>query len=239
MCGLLAVLLLLFSILIHRIKHDKSHLFKHVVITGGSSGIGLAVAQQIVKLSKKQPQNTEDASLMKRRITLIARGLPNLKQAKELLEKEAAIGLSDSSSSIEIRIVSLDVADDAKVQSVLKSEFDDVAPTMLFNVAGTSISGYVESTPSEMYEKMMRINYMGTVNVTRACLPYLRRSGKGGAIAFTSSAAGQVGVFGYTAYSPSKFALSGFVEALNMEISPDRISTTIAFPPDTDTPGKC
>ena len=81
----------------------------------------------------------------------------------------------------------------------------------------------------------MNINYIGTVNVTRVCLPYLRK--EGGAIAFTSSAAGQVGVFGYTAYSPSKFALTGFVEALAMEVMPDNVSVTIAFPPDTDTPG--
>ena len=56
-------------------------------------------------------------------------------------------------------------------------------------------------------------------------------------IVFTSSAAGQVGVYGFTAYSPTKFALRGFAEALQMELSNDNISVQVVYPPDTDTPG--
>ena len=227
------IIVIVLSFLLQRIKHDKSHLLKHVVITGGSSGIGLAIAKHIINLNKAFAKNGRAMGLVDRRITLIARGKEKLELAKEMLEK-----LTGEDSNMIINIISLDVADNASVQKYLKPEMDKCHPTMLFNVAGTSISGYVESTPTEMYENLMKINYIGTVNVTRTCLPYLRSSGKGGAIAFTSSAAGQVGVFGYTAYSPSKFALSGFVEALSMEVFPDKVSSTIAFPPDTDTPGK-
>jgi 3-dehydrosphinganine reductase len=53
----------------------------------------------------------------------------------------------------------------------------------------------------------------------------------------TSSAAGQVGVFGFTAYAPTKFALRGFAECLHMELSTQPISIQLAFPPDTNTPG--
>ncbi|KAL8621700.1 hypothetical protein ACOMHN_024671 [Nucella lapillus] len=48
--------------------------------------------------------------------------------------------------------------------------------------------------------------------------------------------AGQLGLFGYTAYS-SKFALRGLAESLQMELKPHNIQVTLAFPPDTDTPG--
>jgi 3-dehydrosphinganine reductase len=63
-------------------------------------------------------------------------------------------------------------------------------------------------------------------------------TGGGGTIVFCSSAAGQVGAFGYCAYAPTKFALRGFAETLHMEYSHDpNIHFQIAFPIDTDTPG--
>jgi len=214
----------LLSKLIKRIKHDKSHLLRHVVITGGSSGIGLSVAKQIIEKIKEEKVEVA-------RITLIARGAVKLREAQTMLKSIA----DEKGVDVSIHVLISDISNFKQVQTIIKPEMDKFPPTMLFNVAGTSISGYVESTPMEMYEKLMSINYIGTVNVTRVCLPYLRK--EGGAIAFTSSAAGQVGVFGYTAYSPSKFAITGFVEALAMEVLPDNVSVTIAFPPDTDTPG--
>ena len=46
-----------------------------------------------------------------------------------------------------------------------------------------------------------------------------------------------MGLFGYTAYAASKFAIRGFAEALEMELKPYNITVTVSFPPDTDTPG--
>jgi 3-dehydrosphinganine reductase len=60
---------------------------------------------------------------------------------------------------------------------------------------------------------------------------------KFGRILFVSSQAGQIGIFGYTAYSATKFALRGFAEALQMELKPYGIYVTLSYPPDTDTPG--
>ncbi|WJX22763.1 3-dehydrosphinganine reductase tsc10a [Trifolium repens] len=56
-------------------------------------------------------------------------------------------------------------------------------------------------------------------------------------IAFVSSQAGQVGVYGYAAYSASKFGLRGLAEALQQEVIGDNIHVSLIFPPDTDTPG--
>jgi 3-dehydrosphinganine reductase len=58
-----------------------------------------------------------------------------------------------------------------------------------------------------------------------------------GRIVLVSSQAGQVGVFGYTSYCATKFALKGFAESLQMELARDNIYVTVAYPPDTDTPG--
>ena len=58
-----------------------------------------------------------------------------------------------------------------------------------------------------------------------------------GHVVLVSSMAGQVGIFGMTAYSASKFALRGFAEALRMECKPHGVKVALVFPPDTDTPG--
>jgi 3-dehydrosphinganine reductase len=58
-----------------------------------------------------------------------------------------------------------------------------------------------------------------------------------GRIVFVSSQAGQLGVFGYTSYCSTKFALKGLAESLQMELVRDNIYITLVFPPDTDTPG--
>jgi len=48
--------------------------------------------------------------------------------------------------------------------------------------------------------------------------------------------AGLVGIFGYTAYTPTKYALRGFAESLHMELRPHNIRVSLSFPPDVDTP---
>ena len=58
-----------------------------------------------------------------------------------------------------------------------------------------------------------------------------------GRIVLVSSQAGQVGVYGYTSYCATKFALKGLAESLQMELARDNIYVTVAYPPDTDTPG--
>ena len=68
----------------------------------------------------------------------------------------------------------------------------------------------------------MDVNYLGSVNVTKAAIGGMKARKKG-RIVFVSSQAGQLGVFGYTAYSASKFALRGLAESLQMEVSKTKI----------------
>ena len=83
---------------------------------------------------------------------------------------------------------------------------------------------------------MMRVNYLGSVYCTKSVIESMK-SRKFGRIVMVSSQAGQIGIFGYTAYSATKFALKGFSEALQMEVKPYNVYVTMAYPPDTDTPG--
>lgn len=64
----------------------------------------------------------------------------------------------------------------------------------------------------------MEVNYLGSVYPTRAVMTTMKER-RMGRIMFVSSQAGQIGLFGYTAYSPSKFALRGLAESLQMEVS--------------------
>jgi len=78
------------------------------------------------------------------------------------------------------------------------------------------------------YHEVMQVNLWGSVYCTHAALPYLKESH--GRIVAVSSLAGLVGVPGRTAYSASKFALTGFFEALRTELQGSGVSVTIAYP---------
>jgi 3-dehydrosphinganine reductase len=107
---------------------------------------------------------------------------------------------------------------------------------VLINNAGVSKSGEFSELSTQDFEDMIRVNYLAAVYCTKSVIDSMkdRRSGR---IAFVCSQAGQIGVFGYTAYSASKFALRGLAETLQMETRPYNVSVTLSFPPDTDTPG--
>ncbi|XP_031662300.1 3-ketodihydrosphingosine reductase-like [Oncorhynchus kisutch] len=87
---------------------------------------------------------------------------------------------------------------------------------MLVNCAGPSFSGKFEEVEVERFRSLMEVNYLGSVYPTRAVIATMKER-RMGRIMFVSSQAGQIGLFGYTAYSPSKFALCGLAESLQME----------------------
>jgi len=107
---------------------------------------------------------------------------------------------------------------------------------LLINCAGNATAARFDETPIEEFQRLLNVNYVGSVYVTKAVLPSMKTQ-KSGQIVFVSSQAGLLGVYGYTAYSASKFALRGLAESLNMEVKPYNIKITMAFPSDTDTPG--
>jgi len=191
---------------------------KHVVITGGSSGIGRSLAFQVTK---------EGAN-----VTIIARNKDRLQKIKD----ELSAVVPDQTQKIHIE--SLDIAksfDDTK--ETFERIESEVGPIdILINNAGIFKCSTFSDLTARDFEQHMNINYMGTVYCTKAVVESMKRR-KFGRIAFVSSQAGQIGIYGYTAYSPTKFALRGLAEALQMELSPYNIFCTLSYPPDTDTPG--
>ncbi len=184
---------------------------KCVLITGGSSGIGLATARLL------RPSGAQ--------LILVARDEAKLAQAAEELRRLDGAG--------EVHTLSLDVGDAAAASAPQLPGGQPV--DVLINNAGVVMPGhFLQLDPAE-FERQMRINFHGAVNLTRALLPAMLERGSGD-VCFVSSLAGLMGVFGYTAYSASKFALRGFAEALRLELKPRGVRVTICYPPDTDTP---
>ncbi len=81
----------------------------------------------------------------------------------------------------------------------------------------------------------MDVNYFGTVHVIKSLIEDMIQRGSG-TIVNISSQAGFAGVFGYSAYGPSKYAVRGLTDVLRSEMKPLGIDCHIVFPPDTDTP---
>ncbi|XP_071592700.1 3-ketodihydrosphingosine reductase isoform X2 [Heliangelus exortis] len=170
----------------------------HVVVTGGSSGIGKCIAIECYKQGAF--------------ITLIARDENKLLQTKKEIEKYS---VNDKQV---VLCISVDVSKDyEQVENVLKQAQEKLGPVdMLVNCAGTSVTGKFEDIEVNSFERLMAVNYLGSVYPSRAVIATMKER-RMGRIVFVSSQAGQLGLFGYTAYSPTKFALRGLAEALQME----------------------
>ena len=214
---------------------SNSRVRRQVIVTGGSSGIGLAIAKCA---AAQDPDVTH--------IVLVARNVDRLESAKALvLEAAAKTTMRNTShSSLLVETRSIDVSDASAVERVLgallepKEDADQhittTTHTHLFCCAGEPHPAHFrDNTPAD-YVRITQTNQLGSIFTAQTCLKYM----KAGTITFCSSICGQIGVFGYAAYSPSKFALRGYAECLHVELChhPD-LHVQIAYPPDTDTPG--
>lgn len=189
---------------------------QHVIITGGSSGIGKATA----KLLAQQGAN----------ISLIARDLNKLQQAQQEIN-----GLLVDSNQ-QILMFSADVSKSGEITAAIDQAIASLGtPRILITSAGIAHPGYFAEIPLEVFEQTMAINYFGTLYAVRAVLPSMESQHTGN-IVMISSGAGIIGIYGYTAYCPSKFALRGLAESLRGELKQKDIGLTIVYPPDTDTP---
>jgi 3-dehydrosphinganine reductase len=190
----------------------------HVYVVGGSLGIGLAVAQRVAALGAD--------------VTIFARRREPLEQATEA----ARAACRRPSQSVAWR--QLDVADHDRVAATMQALVAERgAPDVLINCAGRAYPRRFEDVTYAQFAETMLVNLHGCWNTVQALLPHMKARGRGGYIINTSSVAGLIGVFGYTDYCASKFALVGFSEALRGELKPHGITVSVLCPPDTDTPG--
>jgi 3-dehydrosphinganine reductase len=188
----------------------------HAIVTGGSSGIGLALARLLAREAMD--------------ITLIARDETRLAAALATLED----GRKHPFQSF--RAISADLSDPAEAEQSVATAIAQLGPPeLLVTSAGVARPGYFDELARDVFEEAMRVNYFGTLDAIRAAVPEMRARRRG-RVVLISSGAGLVGIYGYTAYAASKFALRGLAEALRAELRPDGVAVSIVYPPDTDTP---
>ena len=185
-----------------------------IYITGGSRGMGLEIARQVSALGAH--------------VLIFARNREKLDAAKDLIKKKR------QNSDQQVTAMQLDVSDNAGVESTMKiavAEFG--APDIVIANAGIGGAGYFENISYDDFDQVMKINVYGVRNVVAALVPSMKALG--GHVVIMSSLAGLVGVFGYTAYSTSKFALIGFAESLRSELKRKNIDVSLVCPPEVDT----
>nr|WP_314492651.1 SDR family oxidoreductase [uncultured Chryseobacterium sp.] len=173
------------------------------LVTGAGSGIGLEITKSALAAGNK----------------VIATGRNVEKVVK---------AFGDNTDNL--LVVQMDVTNIEEINTAVDNAIEKFGTVdILVNNAGSFYAGYFEELSQAQIERQFAVNVFGPMNVTRAILPIMR-SNKAGHIITISSTAGLVGYELCTAYAGSKFALEGWMESLQMEVSQFGINTTIVNP---------
>ncbi len=178
---------------------------KVVIITGGSSGIGYALAGEFGRLGAK--------------IVIAARDQKKLEHARNDLQHKG----------FEVTSIPCDVSKESDCHNLIESTIKQFGKIdILVNNAGISMRAAFINTDLEVLHKLMNINFWGTVYCSKYALPYLIQS-KGSLVGIIS-VAGYIGLPGRTGYSASKFAVRGFLDTLRSENSNTGLHVLVAAP---------
>ena len=180
---------------------------KVAVITGGSSGIGLATAERFV---------AEGAYVF-----ITGRRQAELDKAKSLIEKNVTAVQGDVTKADDL----------ARVAAAVKSEKGIV--DIIVSSAGITEQGYIDSLTPDHFDKVFNLNGRAPVFLVNKLLPLMTR---GGSIILISSAMHVMGIPGHTAYAASKAALRSYARTWAAEFKDRGIRVNTLSPGVTDTP---
>lgn len=178
---------------------------KVVIITGASSGIGKACAINMAKKGAK--------------VVIAARNIDKLEETAQQI----------STFNTNVLTVICDVSVQSDCEKLIKetiAKFGGI--DVLINNAGISMRAIFNDLELEVIEKVMAINFWGTVYCTKYALPYLLESK--GSVVGVSSIAGYIGLPARTGYSASKYAMQGFLDALRTENLKTGLHVMVACP---------
>lgn len=186
--------------------------FHKIVITGGSSGLGLALARHYARQGAA--------------IALVAR------EERKLAQAAAELSLLGAGLVLHR---SIDVTNADAAQRDIPALIEELGGIdLLINSAGILKEGYFHDLPASAFEQVMAVNVFGLINTVRAALPAIETSR--GQITNVASLGGFAGAFGYTPYCTSKFAVVGFTECLRAELKPRGVKVQLLCPPEFDSP---
>jgi NAD(P)-dependent dehydrogenase (short-subunit alcohol dehydrogenase family) len=180
---------------------------KTAFVTGGASGIGLALGRAFAEAGMKVMLADIEAGALAAALT----------QLHDLGPDVAGIAC--------------DVADPASVEHAAKASFETFGNVhILCNNAGVAAAGGIEDISLENWRWVLDVNLMGVVHGIRAFLPHIRAHGEGGHIVNTASMAGMNSGLGFSPYSASKFAVVNISEGLAARLKPLGIGVTVLCP---------
>lgn len=188
---------------------------KKVFITGGTAGIGLCLARAMAQ---------DGAS-----VVVCARGQEGLDSTLAALKVAGPQGVHGA--------VAADVADAVAVQAAAQRAVEILGGLdILVCMSGFAKAGPLTDVDDADFRRMMDVNFFGHVNAFRALQDHFIKQGHGDVV-FVSSMAATFSVWGYGAYSASKFAITGFAEAVRQEMMLHGVRVKLFMPPTTETPG--
>lgn len=180
-----------------------------VWITGASSGIGEALAVRFAR----------DGA----RLVLSAR-----RQSE--LERVAASCRDAGLTEDQVLVLPLDVTDWESLPGAVRAVLDTFGTIdLLVNNAGVSQRSLCKDTDMAVYQKLMEVDVMGQIALTKAVLPHMLERGSGH-LAVTASVAGKVGVPLRTGYCAAKHAVMGFFDALRAEVEGEGVKVSTIVP---------
>jgi len=179
---------------------------KVIVITGASRGIGRELACRLAAQGAK--------------LSLAARDAGGLETVQAECEQRGGQAIA----------VPTDVAEQAQCESLMRKTVEAFGGIdVLVNNAGISMWAMFEQvTDLSIFEKIMRVNYLGSVYCTHYALPFLKASR--GQIVAVSSLTGKNGVPTRSGYAASKHAMVGFFDSLRIELADNGVAVTIIYP---------
>jgi 3-dehydrosphinganine reductase len=190
---------------------------KSAIVCGGSKGIGKATAKLFVQLGGN--------------VCIVARTFETLQNAAE------EIKALKSEESQFVEVISCDTSNLEQVNPLFNNFIKKFGiPDYLFSYVGISYPQYTNNFEFKDLKFHMETNYYGQLIPIITLLPHFLDR-KSGHYINMSSIAGFIGLMGYAAYTPTKFAVAGLSEVLRHEYKPYNIKVSVVYPPDTDTFG--
>jgi NAD(P)-dependent dehydrogenase (short-subunit alcohol dehydrogenase family) len=177
-----------------------------VLITGASTGLGLATALELAAADFRVFASVRQ------------------EESRQLVEDAAA------ARGVKLETLRLDLADPASIEAAVTAVSEAAGGLYaLVNNGGIGLRGCLEDCSSEEIRRLFETNVFGTIEATRAVLPLMRAAGCGRVVTI-SSVAGRVCGWGVTLYCATKWAQEGFGEGMAQELAPFGIQSILVEP---------
>ena len=189
------------------------------IVTGASSGIGREFALQLVKILVKTDE-----------IWLLARRKDALEEVAQLLSEQ----VKKHNLNRKIQVIPIDIADEKQLAGFAEVlMIKNARISVLVNCAGIGTYGSFEKLSRDEVAETVRVNVLGLTQLTKFCLPYMR---KGSKIIQAASGSAFLPQPDFAVYAASKAYVYSFGRALHKELKKDGISVTVICPGPVDTP---